>query len=145
MAGNTNLENKPEEQPLQVTCAVILEQGRVLVTQRSEHMPLPLLWEFPGGKLHPDETEQECLVREIREELSVLVEPLQRLRPVLHHTGTRTICLIPYLCRLLKGELRLAEHKQYLWVQPHELAAFAWCPADVPVVEEVMELLQQKG
>jgi len=121
---------------LDVTCAVIEKDGKVLVTQRSQHMPLPLLWEFPGGKLEEGETEQACLAREINEELQVRVEPYERLTPVTFHDGQKTIRLIPYRCRLKDGNVRLTEHKQFLWLLPEELLVLSWCPADVPIAKE---------
>ena len=123
-----------------VTCALIEQAGKVLITQRSQTMPLPLLWEFPGGKLHDGETEEACLVREILEELNLVVLPLQRLTPATYTSGSKTIVLIPFLCRIIGGELHLTEHAQSQWVLPEELLKFDWCPADLPIVEEYMRL-----
>ncbi len=60
---------------LNVTCAIILFQNKILVTQRSESMKLPLKWEFPGGKLEPGESEEACIIREIKEELNLNIFP----------------------------------------------------------------------
>ena len=123
-----------------VTCALIVQNGSVLITQRSETMPLPLLWEFPGGKVDAAETEKQCVAREIKEELNLEIKPLQRLTPVQHFNGSKTILLIPFICSLLSGKLTLAEHKDYRWAKPEELRGFTWCPADVPVVEEYLKM-----
>ena len=139
--------NRPKTTPalhamkeISVTCALIEQAGKVLVTQRSPTMPLPLLWEFPGGKVHDGETEEACLIREIQEELNLEIEPLQHLTPVVHYDGAKTIILIPFVCRIISGEIKLAEHTQSRWAYPANLMQFAWCPADLPIVEEYMRL-----
>ena len=123
-----------------VTCALIEHEGKILITQRSETMPLPLLWEFPGGKVQAGETEKQGIAREIKEELNLEIEPISRLTPVQHDNGSKTIVLIPYICRLVAGKLALAEHKDFRWAPAAELRSFAWCPADVPVVEEYLQM-----
>jgi 8-oxo-dGTP diphosphatase len=70
--------------PVRVAAAVIRQGGRVLLTRRPPGGPLGLQWEFPGGKIEPDETVEQALVREIREELGVAVRPLEVLEVVRH-------------------------------------------------------------
>ena len=125
---------------IKVTCAIIEHQHRVLVTQRSEKMAEPLLWEFPGGKMEPDETEEQCLAREIKEELNLEVQPLRRLTPVVHSTQTKTIELIPYICSCKGGTIRLLEHLTYEWASYDRLRTYSWCQPDVPIVEEYLQL-----
>ncbi|GAB3531832.1 8-oxo-dGTP diphosphatase MutT [Pontibacter brevis] len=125
---------------LKVTCAIIEKGNRVLVTQRSAAMREPLLWEFPGGKVEPGETEEECLVREIREELHLEVKPLQRMTPVLHRTPIKAIELIPYICTVEGGEIRLLEHCAFEWTVYDNLRMYEWCLPDLPVVEEYLRL-----
>lgn len=111
----------------------------VLITQRSSSMSQPLLWEFPGGKLEPGETEQECLVREIREELSITITPVQRLVPVRHTYPDKIVELIPYTCSYVSGDILLLEHVTYKWVKPGEMPKYNWCPADIPIVEAYLQ------
>lgn len=125
---------------MKVICALLEQHGRVLVTQRSENMREPLLWEFPGGKLEAGESEQECLVRELREELTLSIEPVLRLSPVVHHSPDRTIELIPYICMYHGGAIQLIEHRAYQWAKQDELPNYAWCPADLPIVQEYLAL-----
>jgi 8-oxo-dGTP diphosphatase len=123
---------------IDVTCAIIIKEGRVLVTQRSATMPLPLKWEFPGGKVHDDETEEECLRREIKEELAIDIRIVKRLTPSPWDYGTLSINLIPFVCEYIAGEIHLAEHRQYLWLTPAELSRLDWAPADLPILAELL-------
>lgn len=130
---------------IEVVCAIVEQHGRVLLTQRSEQMREPMLWEFPGGKLEPGETEQQALVREIKEELNIDVKPYHRLDPVQQLYPNHTIVLIPYLCQYNGGVISLLEHRAYRWATPGELAGFNWCPADVPIVEDYLQLVKNRA
>lgn len=128
-------ENKHMAVPLtEVSCAVIMDGDRVLVTQRSEHMPHPLKWEFPGGKLLPGETPEGCIIREIREELDVEISVLQLLPSVRHRYPDADIKLIPFVCSITEGEIDLSEHRSYSWVNRSELDGIDWLEADIGVV-----------
>jgi len=130
---------------VKVTCAIVEQHARVLVTQRSEKMPEPLLWEFPGGKVETGETEEACLVREIREELSLHIEPLRRLTPVLHPLSEEHhLELIPFLCSYTGGTIQLLEHRGYQWAAPEDLMKYRWCAPDVPIVAEYLHLLSMQ-
>lgn len=118
-----------------VTCAIIEHDGKVLAAQRGETMPLPLKWEFPGGKAEPGETLPDCIVREIAEELGVAVAVLERLPESVYDYGNgKVICLIPFRCRLQSHTFALQEHKQVRWLEPAALLSLDWAPADIPIV-----------
>jgi 8-oxo-dGTP diphosphatase len=119
---------------IEVSCAVIMAGDQVLVTQRSEHMPHPLKWEFPGGKLKPGETPEACLVREIREELGVEISVLQLLPSVRHRYIDSYIKLIPFVCTIRQGDIDLIEHRSYSWVHRSQLKEIDWLEADIEVV-----------
>lgn len=125
---------------VEVTCALIMDGEQVLVTQRSDWMPHPLKWEFPGGKLHSGEIPERCIEREIREELGIHVQALELLPSVRHSYSTEIIKLIPFVCRWIDGEIRLAEHRDYRWVGLRELDDLDWLEADL----EVVGLLKEK-
>lgn len=127
---------------IKVTCAILERDGLVLITQRSEKMKQPLLWEFPGGKVEAGESEEESLIREIAEELHLQVVPVARLTPVVHRYGDTSIELIPYTCRFAGGTVKLQEHSAYAWAAPSDLLSYDWCPADLPIVEEYLRLRQ---
>jgi 8-oxo-dGTP diphosphatase len=119
---------------IEVTCAIIPDGERVLVTQRSESMPHPLKWEFPGGKLKPGETPENCIIREIREELGVEISVLQLLPSVKHVYAQNCVKLIPFICRIERGAIRLSEHRSYRWVHRSDLEEMDWLDADLEVI-----------
>jgi 8-oxo-dGTP diphosphatase len=124
---------------LPVACAVIIQNGQILCTQRSSVMVHPLHWEFPGGKVEQGETAADCIVREIREELGIDVIVERALPSFPHSYGVRSIELIPFICRLDIGEVKLKEHQQFLWLPLHELEKLNWVEADVAVVRYLIE------
>ncbi|MBK8347098.1 MAG: (deoxy)nucleoside triphosphate pyrophosphohydrolase [Saprospiraceae bacterium] len=125
---------------LNVTCAIIKKDERILVVQRGINMRLPLKWEFPGGKIEEAETEEECIIREIKEELNIEIQLVSRLTPCCYNYGDFSIRLIPFIANYLSGEIKLAEHKQYLYLQKEELAKMDWAEADIPIVNQLLSL-----
>lgn len=124
---------------IEVTCAIIEHNNKILVTQRSEKMSLPLKWEFPGGKIEKDETAEACLIREIFEELNVDIKIKRRLTSNTHqYSETKTIKLIPFICELIGGEIKLIEHANFLWLNKNELVNLDWAGADVPILNEYL-------
>ncbi len=119
---------------IEVACAIILDGERVLVTQRSDEMPHPLKWEFPGGKLKPGETPEGCIIREIREELGVEISVRQLLPSVKHTYSNNSVKLIPFVCMIKQGDISLLEHRSHRWVHRSELEQIDWLEADVEVV-----------
>jgi 8-oxo-dGTP diphosphatase len=131
----TQKENKSMALPLtEVSCAIIMDGDRILVTQRSEQMPHPLKWEFPGGKLKPGETPEGCIIREIREELGVEISVIQLLPSVRHRYSDADIKLIPFVCTISQGDIDLSEHRSYSWVLRSQLEQIDWLEADIEVV-----------
>ena len=131
----TQKENRTMARELiEVSCAVIMDGDLVLLTQRSELMPHPLKWEFPGGKLQAGETPESSIIREIREELGVEISVLKLLPSVRHYYTDSAVKLIPFVCTIRQGKIRLSEHKTYRWVPRSELDQMDWIDADVEVV-----------
>jgi 8-oxo-dGTP diphosphatase len=125
---------------INVTCAIIIIDNKILVTQRSEKMKLPLKWEFPGGKLEKDEGETDCIIREIREEINIEIEVLKKLSNSIFDYGTFKINLIPFIVNYISGEILLLEHKEYKLLDKSELYNLDWAEADLPIVEEFLKL-----
>lgn len=124
---------------IKVTCALIVNnQNCVLATQRSQTMNLPLKWEFPGGKIEPNETAEDCLIREIKEELNIEIKIIQSLPSNTHAYPKITIELIPFICGHINGEIILKEHAQFKWLHTDELLALDWADADVPIVNHYL-------
>jgi 8-oxo-dGTP diphosphatase len=123
-----------------VTCAIIEVDNKILVVQRSEKMKLPLKWEFPGGKLEPNETEEDCIKREIKEEINIEIDIIKRLSPTNFDYPNVSIQLIPFVTRYTKGGFKLKEHKEYLIIEKKELNKLDWAEADIPVLNEYLNL-----
>ncbi len=124
---------------LDVSCAIIEHKGLVLAVQRSAQMDNPLCWEFPGGKLEEGESAADCIIREIKEELNIAIEVVKPLGSSIHRAEGHTIRLLPFVCRWKSGTLQLLEHSAVQWLKPAELLHLAWCPADVPVIEDYLK------
>jgi 8-oxo-dGTP diphosphatase len=126
---------------IEVTCAVIASDREVLAVRRSETMPHPLKWEFPGGKLREGESPEKCIIREIREELGIEIK-VERLLPAVHQRyDTHAIKLLPFICSIRKGKITLSEHGEYRWIPFGELEEVDWLEADLQVVAMVMDRL----
>ena len=124
---------------INVTCAIIYFNDKILVTQRSEKMKLPLKWEFPGGKLEVNESETDCIIREIREEINIEIKVLEKLSNSIYDYGTFKINLIPFISTYVSGEIILTEHKDYKIIDKSELLGLDWAEADLPIVEELLK------
>jgi 8-oxo-dGTP diphosphatase len=125
---------------IKVTCAIILVNHQVLVVQRNKNMSLPLKWEFPGGKIEEGETEEFCLKREIKEELNIEIELVERLTPSIHRYPNITVELIPYVALQKRGQIKLNEHANFKFLDKEELLNLDWAEADVPIVKEYLAL-----
>ncbi len=122
----------------EVVCGVLEDgAGRVLACRRPTGGHLGGFWEFPGGKVEVGETPEAALLRELREELAVDVEVGEALVPVAWDYGRGPIRLIPFRCRIIRGEPVLLEHTECRWCGREEAAELAWAPADGPVLAEV--------
>jgi 8-oxo-dGTP diphosphatase len=121
--------------PLRVTCAIILDGERVLCAQRGPHMTLPGQWEFPGGKIEAGESEEDCIVREIKEELALTMEIVERGPSAFHpYKQGQMLELIPFIGVVVGGHLQLREHAQARWCTLQGLDELDWAAADVAIV-----------
>ncbi len=120
-----------------VTAALILSRGRIFIAQRPPRKSFGLYWEFPGGKTDPGEGLENCLSREIREELSWNVEVGARLGCVSVRRPELSIDLHAFWCALAGGELRLREHVSYYWAYPEELRNFRFTEADTHFIPSI--------
>ena len=116
---------------LKVSCAIIVSNGKVLITQRNIHQTNPCYWEFPGGKIKPDETPDECIRREIFEELNIIIDPKSQIPSFKGAVPDGNILLIPFICYGFKGEIQLKEHQSYKLVNIKELTGYNFTQADI--------------
>ena len=121
---------------INVTCAIIYFGSKILVTQRSEKMKLPLKWEFPGGKLELGENIETCIKREIKEEINIEIDIIRKLTNNIHDYGEFQVNLIPFIAKHISGDIFLTEHNSYKLLDPSELLNLDWAEADLPIVEE---------
>lgn len=122
---------------IQVVAAIIHdEEGNVLATQRG-YGEYKGWWEFPGGKVEEGESREVALVREIWEELCVMIMPEKWLCTVEHDYPTFHLTMHCALCRIVQGRVQLNEHLSAQWLSREELNTVQWLPADVEVVKEL--------
>ncbi len=121
---------------LVVAALVRDEQQRILLTQRRADQPMPLLWEFPGGKVEPGEPPVDALRREIQEELGCTAHVGRIFEVVFHRYDDFDLYMLVYACTL-EGEARPVEVAQVHWVVPSELVRYEVLPADVALVEKL--------
>jgi 8-oxo-dGTP diphosphatase len=116
-----------------VTAGVIIEQGKVLVTQRKEDAPYGLLWEFPGGKVEEGEEPRQALKRELKEELGIEVEVGKMVEVIFHTYPEHPILLLAYRCGIEKGIPTPLGCRDLRWVGLRGLKSLSMPPADVPI------------
>jgi A/G-specific adenine glycosylase len=122
-----------------VAAAVIRNKGKILITQRPERGLLGGLWEFPGGKKEPGETLEECLKREIQEELNIEIQIGEKFFEVRHAYTHFRITLHCFFCKKIKGRLTPLEVKAFQWITYEELDHFPFPRADQKVIEYLKE------
>jgi 8-oxo-dGTP diphosphatase len=128
---------------LVVACALIDVDGRVLIAQRPPDKPMAGLWEFPGGKVERGERPEETLIRELEEELGIVVEePCLAPLTFASHAYPEFHLLMPlYVCRRWQGSVTAREHARIAWVRPNRLREYPMPPADEPLISHLMTLL----
>ena len=128
---------------LVVACALIDADGRILIAQRPEGKGMAALWEFPGGKVETGESPEETLIRELDEELGIIVKPAC-LAPLTFASFAyeKFHLLMPlYVCRRWDGLVVAREHAALRWVRPQQLRDFQMPPADEPLIPALLDLL----
>ncbi|MET0671413.1 MAG: 8-oxo-dGTP diphosphatase MutT [Xanthobacteraceae bacterium] len=128
---------------LVAACALIDPDGRVLLAQRPEGKSMAGLWEFPGGKVEAGERPEDTLIRELREELGIVVreECLAPLAFASHGYPDFHLLMPLYVCRRWEGTVTAQEGQALTWVRPNRLRDYKMPPADEPLVSHLMTLL----
>ena len=126
---------------IEVVAAIIVNLEQILCVQRrrSKYTYISEKYEFPGGKVEIAETQQNALIREIQEELSLAIEVGEKYMTVEHRYPDFSITMHAYLCRCADRTLILHEHIDYKWLSASELKGLDWAAADIPIVNKFAE------
>lgn len=123
-----------------VVAALIEKEGKYLIARRSTGSSDVLgKWEFPGGKVEQEETEENAIEREIKEEFEMNIKAIKFLVNNVCEYPTKTIDLRLYECKHISGEFNLHDHSEYLFVDKEDIVNYDLCPADIPLAEFVKE------
>ncbi|HDM76126.1 MAG TPA: (deoxy)nucleoside triphosphate pyrophosphohydrolase [Deltaproteobacteria bacterium] len=128
-----------KNEPKLVTAALICSNNKILITQRPPDKLFPLQWEFPGGKVEPSEDPEDCLIRELKEELDVDIEVVDPFITVNHRYPEFYISLMTFWCKIKGGKIRLLEHSDYKWVELEELTSYDFVEADAILIKKIIE------
>ena len=134
--------NEPKK-TIEVVAAIIIKDSKVFATQRG-YGEWKDWWEFPGGKIEPGEAPGDALKREICEELATEIEVGNLLTTVEYDYPKFHLIMHCYLCSIISGQLSLLEHEDARWMGKEELNLVKWLPADVEVVNLLLQSLKQK-
>ena len=125
---------------IKVAAAIIKKDNKIFATQRG-YGEFKGGWEFPGGKIEPNETPQEALIREIREELETEIALEEFVQTVDYDYPAFHLTMYCYFCTIKRGNLKLLEHSDAKWLAKDELDSVAWLPADLDLIEKIKDIL----
>ncbi|MDD3013542.1 MAG: 8-oxo-dGTP diphosphatase MutT [Candidatus Gastranaerophilales bacterium] len=126
---------------IKVLAGVIEKDSKILIARRKQNSHLAGKWEFPGGKLEANETQEECLFREIFEELGIKIKVCEFICSSKYSYEHISIELLAYMAQYISGEVFLTDHDEVRWVSKTELNNYIFAEADVPVVNKLIELI----
>ncbi|NLD87369.1 MAG: (deoxy)nucleoside triphosphate pyrophosphohydrolase [Clostridiales bacterium] len=124
---------------VEISAALIWDNGRFMICQRPAHKTRGLLWEFVGGKVEPGETGEETLSRECLEELNIQVRADSVFADVVHTYPDMKIHMTLYNATIVSGTPTLLEHNDLRWITPEEIPEYVFCPADIPLLKLIQE------
>jgi mutator protein MutT len=124
---------------IEVSAALIFSDGKLLITQRHAHSHLGGLWEFPGGKREAGETFEQCLIREIREELGVEISVGNLFEEISHDYPEKSVHLKFFRCQLLSGEPQPLDCAAVKWITLAELEAHEFPAADAQLLVQLKQ------
>lgn len=125
---------------IDVVAAIIRnEDDKILIAQRNYKKAQGGLWEFPGGKIEPNETKEEAVVREIKEEMDIDIKAKKYIDEKKFKYPEKKINLIAIECELIKGDIKKTEHEDIRWVDKNELRSFNFAPADEFIINAILK------
>jgi 8-oxo-dGTP diphosphatase len=122
---------------VKVAAGLVFHEGRYLIARRNPGVHLAGFWEFPGGKCESGETLEECLQRELFEELGIRIDVPVPFKVVRHEYDEKIVQLHFFHCRIETGHAEAIDCAEIRWVFPHELGDFEFPPADRPIIEAI--------
>jgi len=125
-------------EPLEVGCAIIHKNGKLLIAQRHLDDSFGGYWEFPGGKREQNETIEACLAREAFEELGIRIQPERLLCNRMHETSKYRISLFFFFCKWVSEEPRAIDCKDFAWVSRENIRQYRLLPGDLEVLEDLV-------
>ena len=120
---------------------ILKDDSKVLIAQRPYQKNYGGLWEFPGGKLENGETPAEALIRELQEELNIVVDTGRELVPYTFSDQAMEFTFYPIFCRIAEGKVENREHPEIKWVDKKEISKFEFAPPDIAIVEQLKSSL----
>ena len=133
-------------QTTDVSCAVIVREGMVLVANRSNAVSNSGQWEFPGGKPKAGEAPQDCVVRKVQEELNLNIQVVENLKPYsVAVSEDKEYKIHPFFAEIVNGTVELSHHSRAEWFMPVQLMSLAWPSSDLPIIEEIVGRIFQNG
>ena len=121
----------------QVTAAILIEDGKILIAKRKANDRQANKWEFPGGTVEQNETPQTCLEREMQEEFGIEVSVGKFLGESTYHYDHGPVKLLAYRTHLVSGRPALKYHSAFRWVSTEQLSNYDFAPADIPFVKKL--------
>jgi mutator protein MutT len=126
-----------DKKHIEVSAALIFHNGKLLITRRHAGAHLGGIWEFPGGKREPGETFEQCLARELREELGIEVEVGELFEKISHAYAEKNVHLKFFVCRLISGQPQPLDCAAFKWVEKTELADYEFPAADARLLDKL--------
>ena len=124
---------------IKVVAGILQKDDKVLIARKAPGKALEGYFEFPGGKIEEGETPEESLVRELMEEMSIKVKVNKYVGESIYDYGNIVVSLKGYTAEILEGEITLSDHDMYKWVALEEINDYKLAPADIPLVEYLLD------
>lgn len=123
---------------IKVVAAIIRNnQNEIFIAQRNQNKSQGGLWEFPGGKIEPNETENQAIIREIKEELDMNITVIDKYTEIIYEYPDKTINLIVLNCQINDNHYALLEHQDSAWTVPSNLKNYEFAPADKIIISKL--------
>ena len=124
---------------VEVVASLIWDDDKFMICQRPAHKSRGLLWEYVGGKVEQDETKEQALIRECKEELGIILSVGDVFMDVIHEYPDLTVHLTLFNATIAEGEPQKLEHNDIKWITPNEIPNYEFCPADEEILNKIVK------